>query len=460
MHGSLNRGEELTGLGVFRESGRFGRLFPELPRLTAFKPGAEALGKHGGPLDGGSEPQDNERITAGYTFLGQFIDHDITLDITSDLEKVADPDAIENFRTPALELDSVYGMGPEAQPYLYDQKNPFRFLVDDHDLPRNRQFRALIGDHRNDENLIISQLHWLFLNFHNKVFDDHVDSSLSGAERFKEAQRIVRWHYQWIVVNEFLPRLLGTDTTRDIFDEEPYDPQPRPFMPVEFSVAAYRFGHSQVRNGYRVNPDRGATLFPPKGGGSGQDLRGFRRVPEDMAVDWSFFFGSGSEVQPSNLIDTKLASALLFLPDGVVPPGTPEARRSLAVRNLERGLAFQLPSGQRVAMRLGLKPIEDAELWSGVKGGSGPAPLWYYILKEAEIGAEGHRLTGVGAELVGRVIHTLLASDSQSYLVQAPNWVPTLPGETPERFTMTDLVNLTLGTKLKGEALSALPGDG
>lgn len=473
MHGFDNRGEAFIGRGQFRGTGRFGRLFPELPSLDQFTPAASVLGAAGGAMDGGNPPasdtsQNNPRITAGYTFLGQFIDHDLTLDTTSNLEQQVDPDAVENFRTPALELDSLYGLGPSVQPYLYDQTQPFRFLINDaaSDLPRNSQGRALIGDPRNDENIIVSQLHLLFLRFHNKVFNDFTDVDLSLDKRFVEAQRIVRWHYQWIIVNEFLPRILGTNTTTRIFTEKLFEFAERPFMPVEFSVAAYRFGHSQVRPGYLINTV-GAALFPalPVEGepapqhGTG-DLRGFRPIPPELIIDWSKFFGASGAAQ-GKLIDTKISTVLLQLPDGVVPPGTPASMRSLAVRNLQRGISLRLPSGQRVAALLAINnPLTESEVWSGVTDGQGEAPLWYYILKEAQLRAGGRRLAGVGAEIVGRVFYAILSADKNSYLSQSPCWKPTLSGAQPGKFTMTDLVNLTLGTNIQGEDLLSLEGDG
>ncbi len=470
MHGADNRGETLTGRGVFRSPGRFGRMFPELSSLTQFSPGPIALGASTGPMDGGNPPasdtsQNNPRIRAGYTFLGQFIDHDITLDVTSSLEQENDPDAVENFRTPALELDSLYGMGPSVQPYLYDQSRQFTFLLspDGTDLPRNSQGRALIGDPRNDENIIVSQLHQLFLKFHNKVFTDFTDRSTSPETRFREAQRLVRWHYQWIVVHEFLPRVLGSVSTARIFRDAPFKFGERPFMPVEFSAAAYRFGHSQVRPGYGLGPGRGAALFPtPDAAGEvpppgTSDLRGFRPVPPPLAVDWSAFFGIGA--QASKFIDTKISTVLLQLPTGVVSAETPVHLRSLAVRNLQRGLALQLPSGQRVAELLGITPLAAEDLWANVPNGTGEAPLWFYILREAEVHAGGQRLAGVGAEIVGRVFQALLASDTKSFLSLSPAWTPTLPRASDRTFTMTDLVNLTLGTSIAGEDVSTLPGE-
>lgn len=441
-------------------------MFPELRSLKEFEPGPVALGKVGGAMDGGNPgpsdtSQNNPRIKAGYTFLGQFIDHDLTLDATSILEQQIDLNATHNFRTPALELDSLYGLGPQGQPFLYDKDNPFRFLLssDGNDLSRNRQEIALIGDPRNDENIIVSQLHLLFAKFHNKVFNDHTDAALSLRERFETAQKLVRWHYQWIVLREFLPRTVGSNTIEGVLEEMPFRFEAEPFMPLEFSVAAYRFGHSQVRPGYLINT-RGAVLFPedpaaPPGTG---DLRGFRAVPSDLVVDWARFFGPTA--QTSKFIDTRISTVLLNLPDGVVPPGTSAKDRSLATRNLQRGIDAHLPSGQDVADYLKIpSPLSEAEIWKNVGGGRGPAPLWFYILREAEVRAGGHRLAGAGAEIVARVFVAILLADRASFLAQKSDWTPTLPGKIKGHFTMTDLVNLTLGQNLGTEDVASLPGD-
>lgn len=471
MHG-FNYREPHIPSTRFNDPGRFGRMFPWLRGLKSFDPGPIELGKANGPMDGGNPPaadetQNNPRIRAGYTFLGQFVDHDLTLDTTSILERQVDVDGTTNFRTPAFELDSVYGLGPSVQPYLYDQPDGGRLLIakDGHDLQRNEQDRAIIGDPRNDENIIVSQLHLLFIKFHNKVYDTEFADMPHGRERFEAAQTFVRWHYQWLVMNEFLPRLVGVDLASKAMADPAYLFQTEhAFMPVEFSVAAYRFGHSQVRPGYGMNANGGAALFPedpnapfPKDqvGEVVHDLRGFRPVPEALRVDWSRFFGTGA--QASKKIDTLMSTVLLNLPTGVVPADVPPHERSLAARNLQRGIDMNLPSGQAVAGHLGIKPLSEAEIWTtgGKTVGKGPAPLWFYILREAEVMTGGARLAGVGAAIVARVFVALMLKDKASYMVQQPGFRPTLG--KGGRFTMTDLVNYTLGGALEAEKLSDLP---
>jgi len=236
-------------------------------------------------------------------------------------------------------------------------------------------------------------------------------------------------------------------------------------MPVEFSVAAYRFGHSQTRPGYAIKGQGGALLFPEDPTDTTtQTLRGFRPVPDNLVVDWARFFGPSPGAQDSKKIDTLLSTSMLRLPDGVVPPGTPDKFRSLAIRNLQRGIDVSLPSGQDVAAALGIRnPLTEQEIWTsnGQSIGSGPAPLWFYCLREGEVHASGRRLSGVGAVIVAQTFVALMLADKASYLAQMPNWKPTL-GKNG-RFTASDLVNYTLGLSngqaLPSEDLASLDGD-
>src|SRR3954470_2818845 len=291
--------EQLAGLMVTAEFGeniKKGDLTPDAPIDTA-------------------EPSDeNPEIPAGYTYLGQFIDHDITFDPASSLQQQNDPDALEDFRTPRFDLDSLYGSGPSDSPFLYESNNPankgLKLLVgvnaansefEPHDLPRNQQGRALTGDPRNDENLIVSQLHLLFIRFHNKEVDrvrQH-HPELTGGAVLEECQRVVRWHYQWIVVHDFLERIAGkataqavlkpgTATTPPTVDRQFFNWTNDPFMPVEFSGAAYRFGHSMIRPDYDLNE---AILEIPIFAAAAdpnplEHLGGFRRLPFGWSVEW------------------------------------------------------------------------------------------------------------------------------------------------------------------------------
>jgi hypothetical protein len=428
-HGVHYLRDSYVSCSPFQQSGKFGRLFPGLPAHEPKQPDLVAIGLKGGPMDEGSldPPPDSSTIPAGFTFFGQFIDHDITFDPTSSLERQNDPTAIRNFRTPLLELDCVYGSGPGANPHLYDRRDPDKLLIgtpdNPQDLPRNRQGTALIGDPRNDENLIVSQLQLAFLKFHNAVVDYLREEGIEPKNLFKEAQRLVRWHYQWLVVHEFLPLIIGQHLVDEILRDGPryYHPATTPFMPVEFSVATYRFGHSQVRAAYKVNEEITMELF---------DLPFFAPIQPEQLVDWSNFFHISSSNPPqfSRRIDTKLSQTLLDLQPPIVSPDAPPERRSLAVRNLIRGTSFDLPSGQTVAKAMGLTPLSDAEL--GLSPG-GAAPLWFYILKEAEVQTGGETLGQVGGRIVGEVLIGLLKADPMSYFNLEPRWYPD-PDIAPE----------------------------
>lgn len=355
--------------------GRFGRLFRRLPPAPALsdkelKDLAETMRESAKE----APKRDNPKIPAGYTYFGQFVDHDLTFDPVSVLQRHNDPDALTDFRSPRFDLDCVYGSGPADEPFLYGQPERLRLLFDKNnskgepDLQRNADGIALIGDPRNDENIIVSQLQLTFIRFHNKVAAEvAADKSIPDDRRFEVTQRLVRWHYQWVVFDDFLPRVVGPDPIKRRVKRAKngeieiktrrFKPRNNPFMPVEFSVAAYRFGHSMVRPEYELNEvvvDR-PIFIPGEKVGELEDLRGFRPLPGAWTIDWSFFLdgapGKSKKPQHSRRIDAKLAPGLFDL------PGFPQKESSLAFRNPKRGQALQLPSGQEVANLMGVKPL-------------------------------------------------------------------------------------------------------
>ena len=446
-HGQMSLRDIVPPRSKFFNTGKFGRLFPTLP---PFLPDTERVrealmevGKAGGTMDKGDDANlDNFNLPSGATFLGQFIDHDLTFDPTSSLERRVDPESIENFRTPVFELDSLYGSGSEASPFLYEKGRPMsgKLLTDPgfpNDLPRNSQDVALIGDPRNDENLIVSQLHAAFIQFHNAIID------AEGAD-LEEAQQQVRWHYQWMVLHEFLPNLVGPEVVEDVLfrGRRFYHWANEPFIPVEFSVAAYRFGHSQVRPAFKINDifNNGAEV-PIFGAPGSNDLSGDKRIGADRAVDWRNFFSiDGSTPQYSKRIDTTLASPLFRLP--FIPPNMPSNPSSLAQRNLLRHLTFSLPSGQAVALAMFLDPLGSDELSDLADLGVGMehrTPLWFYILREADKRTDGRTLGPVGGRIVAEVFIGMLEGDRMSFLRQAPMWKPTL-GQRSGEFGMVDLL--------------------
>jgi hypothetical protein len=397
---------------------------------------------------------DNGLIPAGYTYFGQFLDHDLTFDPASSLQQQNDPDALRDFRSPRFDLDSLYGSGPADEPFQYETGGtgtPSRLLVENNihnveDLPRNSRGIALIGDPRNDENLIVSQIQLAFAKYHNQVLGEVVvpDGLVSEDDRqrfqFEAAQQRIRWHYQWLVALDFLPKLVGEKTMGEVwprwqkYSENPvsepdikrrfYRPRNNPYMPVEFSVAAFRFGHSQIRPTYTLNTSvQNRPIFVPGDSvGAGSDLRGFQPRSADTTIDWGLFFNTagGQQPQPSRLINTRLSAELFDLPH----IGDPDSKmHSLAFRNLKRGRQLGLPSGQDVAKAMGVKPLTGSEVGSSLD----PTPLWFYILGEAGTIGQGQHLGPVGGRIVAEVILGLLEQDTRSFLQAAPTFQP--PGQ-------------------------------
>ncbi len=315
LHGVPLRGMNLTSKNRLAE-GRFGVMFKRLP---AFAPRDDLLdGLARTMVEDQTVPDDSHlntspRLFAGFTFIGQFIDHDITFDNTPLALQQADPDGTVNFRTPRYDLDSVYGRGPVEEPQFYDPADRDKLLVTPNvngveDMPRDTNGRAIIPEPRNDENLIIVQLHKAVAKFHNRIVDYARAQGIRREWVFETARRLTRWHYQWAVTHDFLPRFVGDELVgpkgtvyREVAGKPPtitlnyYRPtnkDGRPFMPVEFAVAAYRFGHSIIRPFYVINQstlDRGGVpVF-----GAGRGLQPQRRPPDPWRP------GHGVEEHPS-----------------------------------------------------------------------------------------------------------------------------------------------------------------
>lgn len=460
LHGELPvRGSKRVTLSSTSE-GRFGRMFRRLQPMPPLSDEqllelSESMREPVTPTgwNGTAQDSDNPDIPAGYTYLGQFVDHDITFDPTSTLQRENDPDALTDFRSPRFDLDSVYGSGPVDEPFQYRRgTNGMRMLYGPNsrgemDLPRNEEGTALIGDPRNDENTIVSQLQLLFLRLHDKFATEvERDSSVPEEGRFFEAQRRVRWHYQWVIVHDFLPRVVGADSLKQICDIDDegrivgirrahYRPKTTPYMPVEFSAAAYRYGHSQVRGIYNLNDVvRDRPIFVSGSlQNETQDLRGFRPLPAQWTVSWPLFFPiDGSSPQPSRLLDSNLSQGLFDLPD---------SGGSLAFRNLKRGQVLGLPSGQDVA-----KALKVADVLSGHQlAAPEPTPLWFYVLKESELLAAGRHLGPAGGRIVGEVLLGLLELDPRGWWSVAPGWQPTMPDTDGDGVVgMPDLVKFAL----------------
>jgi hypothetical protein len=429
--------------------GRYGRLLPGLGPLVTDAPLLHALGRSGGPCDGAPFAEaggDDAREAAGWPLFGQFIAHDITAD-RSPVTHRADPDAIRNFRTPRINLECVYGGGPVGSPYLYEREDAAKLLLgrndagQPHDVPRNPEGIALIGDPRNDVHLFVAQLHVAMLKLHNGLVDRLREDGVAEAELFDEARRAATWHYQWVVLNDFLPRLIGRELTDELLRDGPQrflavEHDRDPFIPFEFADAAFRYGHSQIRHSYRLARDvEPVPMFP--------DLVGFRPVPSERVVDWTqlFDFPKREPAQRAKKIDGRLPGSLIELPVAITGEVSDVDLRSLAVRDLERGSGVGLPSGEAVAKEFGAAPLSSDELgladdWRG------ETPLWFYILKESEARSGGDQLGQVGARIVGEVLVGLIDRDPESFRPNDGDWRPTLPGRHERGFGLTDLLSL------------------
>jgi hypothetical protein len=496
-HGAGLRGADLSRSSV-NFGGPFGRIFRALPPAdfgdtdtqteAALKTLAAKMTSVPDPEDPKDLPDSEEGgIPSAFTYFGQFIDHDLTFDPASSLQKQNDPDALVDFRTPRFDLDNVYGRGPDDQPYLYEDGklfilgNPLTGAAANpgaRDLPRsqvnNQQDarRAIIGDPRNDENVIVSQFQGLFHRFHNKIARDNPDWS------FSEVQREVRWHYQWVVLNDFLPKIVAGAVLNQVVPHvgkksnirlhkpnlEFYHPKNEAFMPLEFSAAAYRFGHSMVRPGYRLSETIGPlpifSFTNPLG-----SLTGFRAFPGDWAIDWNHFIdleprdpgdannpadpGNKERLQLAYKIDTSLVNPL-----GALPPSIAINPNVLAERNLLRGWRMRLPNGQDIAKAMGLVPLPDSQIIIGKFTGDpadiigpidkvdqafvGNCPLWTYVLAETvetdmtikttkgDRKIKTRQLGPVGGRIVVETFAGILLTDSSSYLSQDPLWTPSL----------------------------------
>lgn len=402
-------------------------------------------------------PDPSKDVPSFFTYFGQFLDHDMTLDKLPLPTEFIDPNTIPNSRDPRLNLDSVYGKGPQVNPELYEADRK-HLKVNGRDLPRdpscvvvptpslssNTSCPSIIIEGRNDENQVIAQIHVAFLRAHNKLIDQ--------GYNLEKARELMRWRYQWIVVHEFLPDVLDQTVYNDVFRPDGsiqtkyFDPQLafKAVMPVEFSVAAYRFGHSQVRKAY-IMTQGGPKLQVFNNSNPAADLHGGRQIATDHQIFWPNFLpvdgqpstgqtGTGQvAANISRKIDTLLSSGLFGLP---IPGAEPEGSAILAKRNLQRAAKYGLPSGQAVAARLGIPVISNHDIAAAIPrlGFLDPlalnydtsyleeTPLWLYILAESKIVQNGEKLGPVGSRIVAEVMGGLLAGDVRSYYRR--NWTP------------------------------------
>ncbi len=397
-------------------------------------------------LDMGKETDLSGPAPAGMTFFGQFVDHDITLDATSALGSRIEPATIPNVRTPALDLDCVYGAGPEASPHLYGAGDAKHFLVYGNatcafDLARTKNGTALIGDPRNDENMVVSQIQANMIALHNilmaKCLEDpafyadvkgcaHMGmSSNAWAENvpdrnmvFEEVRRFMRMHYQWVVWNELLPAFVDQACLDEARQKDTFG-KDAPIMPVEFSGAAYRFGHATTQPDYRLRTSDKAQVDMMTILGFGQ---------RDDVVDMAHFFDidgkAAQRARPVRPTLGKALTALHFIQDQVELHDidhtlTLPQSQNLPLRNMIRDrYTYQLTNGEKMAHwlrdELGLHAPEVKIHPHLKKHGITKTPLWLYCLQEAEQHGNGC-LTGVGGAIVASVFARLLRLDGTTY---------------------------------------------
>lgn len=437
-------------------------------------------------------------VPAGYTYLGQFIDHDLTMDVTDvRLGEDVSPAQLLQARSPSLDLDSLYGAGPsdEGSARFYESDGLHLRTGDTvragadrekagHDLPRigtgnaRQKRRALIPDKRNDENLIVAQTHLAMIHFHNRVVD-RLPASTPDAQGFQRARKLVTLHYHWLIRHDFLPRIVQAQVLDDVFAngrklvEPGATPTDVPAMPIEFSVAGFRFGHSMVRPAYDWNrrfPDEAGSLFYMFDFSAlGGTLGGNPRLASNWIADWRRMYDFPSGGHPelagpngfnrADRVDTLLADPLRFLPATVFGEREQDVdfdspTRNLAFRNLVRGSMLKLASGQQMVERLAslgvaVQPLTRTQILSGRNGARLGAltdaekeslatrtPLWFYLLREAETG--NGKLRGVGARIVAETFHRAMEGSATS-LLREPDFRPR-HGRDEDTFEMTDLL--------------------
>jgi Animal haem peroxidase len=406
-------------------------------------------------------PRRGDLAPSGFVYLGQFLDHDLTRDETRLEHASAAPEQTRNFHAPRLNLESVYGGGPKKSPDLYDLSEsgsetfllgyteavPRKRIPSTRDDFHRRNGRVFLADDRNDQHLILAQLHVVFLQFHNHVVD-YLKRGGFSAEAFPDetifetAHRLVVWHYQWIVRNEFLKWFVLPEILKDIDQHgarlfKPASNGEIPALPVEFTQAAFRFGHSMVQPRYEINQWIGLVRL------SGllrrtRAAESDKSLPANRVVDWDRFTRTwGANANFAENIDTLISEDMFNLPAAAMPIFSKAPPPPLPEMTLLRGSRIGLPSGQEACRTAGVQPLARAQIGFDDEGNeflrdrgmNEKTPLWYYLLREAELlGIRrfrgGECLGPLGSRIIAEVLLGVMNADPEHYLNVDPNWRP------------------------------------
>ncbi|MFO1203630.1 MAG: peroxidase family protein, partial [Tabrizicola sp.] len=453
------------------------------------------------------------RLPAAYTYFGQFVNHDISAprgDVMSHgadappagVVGAVDPPGLDRSRRASVEiilrnffndhpepltLASLYGEGPgSADPnvralyaadgkrfrlgktrrevdkvFVDDMKDP---ALVDHATGAPDLLRTgggpLIADLRNDENLIISQLHLALLLFHNKVVAALEPSFPDPATCFAEARKVVTRHYHWLILNDYLPQLLSRAVQARPLAEYPSNLQKPNEVPLEFTTAAFRFGHSMVGSAYDFNANFGVGgHLAPEGAtlahlfaftshqNMGQNAPGLPELPDHWVIDWERMtrFQAGTAGAPPRPFGNAERIDLSFAPDMLNVVGDSEiaVHGSILFRNLMRGFHRRMPFGQQLADQYGVDRLSEAEvrralprekaLAPGMKslrqvaedlGMLAETPAWLYFLCESRVREAGERVGPTASHLIADTIVGLIRHNGKSLLNTAPDWHP------------------------------------
>ena len=447
--------------GTQKDNFRFIRIFPKLPALVLKRKIAADLGN----LMVSEKDRNDSNMPAGYTYFGQFVDHDITRDDTSGLEDTREvdllpisPDELKQSRSPSLDLDSVYGKptaGGDNSPLVDSVRFSFAKTAQSeggghsnkklpYDIHRGENI-VKIPDNRNDENLAVSQTHALWMRFHNNVANTLKDQT--DPDLFIKTKNCVIKHYQYIVIHDFVRRFTDPEVFEAVFTDKQVKifhsiPGENIGMPLEFSGAAYRFGHSLVREEYDWNlnfntgngsaanfkpaskegPNLSLFTFTTAGG----FLRDTRPLPSNWIINWENFFEiKDSDPQKAKAIDPFLSSGMRNIPTATTP-------LNLAAANLRRSSILGLPSGQDTAKAMKVPSLTKKEVIQNLPSKMGKfiqdqgldirTPLWFYILQEANVQNGGKTLGKVGSYIICETFRALIMGSKPSVIVE--NWTP------------------------------------